>query len=54
MILGNPNNPNGNIIDKDEFQNILEYCENNDKVIIIDEAFIEFTGEALHSFSERS
>ena len=51
MILGNPNNPNGNIIDKVEFQKILEYCENNNKVIIIDEAFIEFTGDAHHSFA---
>ncbi|MBU3110885.1 pyridoxal phosphate-dependent aminotransferase [Clostridium lacusfryxellense] len=51
VILGNPNNPNGNIIDKGEIHNILEYCENNGKVVIIDEAFIEFTGETLHSFS---
>ncbi len=50
LILGNPNNPNGNIIDKSEFQKILEYCESNDKVIIIDEAFIEFTGDKRHSF----
>ncbi|MBU3190335.1 aminotransferase class I/II-fold pyridoxal phosphate-dependent enzyme [Clostridium bowmanii] len=50
IILGNPNNPNGNIIDKEEFQKILEYCESNDKVIIIDEAFIEFTGDEQHSF----
>ena len=52
LILGNPNNPNGNIIDKAKFQKILEYCENNNKVIIIDEAFIEFTGEKQHSFTE--
>ena len=52
VILGNPNNPNGNIIDKTKFQEILEYCENNDKTIIIDEAFIEFTGEQKHSFVE--
>ena len=52
MILGNPNNPNGNIIDKAEFQKILEYCESNNKVIIIDEAFIEFTGNKQHSFEE--
>ncbi|MGH4140680.1 pyridoxal phosphate-dependent aminotransferase [Clostridium sp.] len=50
MILGNPNNPNGGIIDKEEFQKILEYCERSGKVIIIDEAFIEFTGDAQHSF----
>lgn len=53
VVLGNPNNPNGNIINKAEFQKILEYCECNDKVIIIDEAFIEFTGESQHSFSEK-
>ncbi|GCD09762.1 pyridoxal phosphate-dependent aminotransferase [Clostridium tagluense] len=50
MVLGNPNNPNGNIIDRGEFQKILEYCESNNKVIIIDEAFIEFTGDSRHSF----
>jgi threonine-phosphate decarboxylase len=52
VILGNPNNPNGNIIDKAKFKKILEYCESNNKTIIIDEAFIEFTGEAQHSFVE--
>lgn len=52
VILGNPNNPNGNIIDKAKFKKILEYCESNNKVIIIDEAFIEFTGELQHSFVE--
>jgi threonine-phosphate decarboxylase len=52
LILGNPNNPNGNIIDKVKFKKILEYCESNNKVIIIDEAFIEFTGEGQHSFVE--
>ena len=51
VILGNPNNPNGNIIDKAQFQKILEYCESNDKVIIIDEAFIEFTSDQQHSFA---
>jgi len=50
IILGNPNNPNGNIIDKERFQRILEYCESNNKIIIIDEAFIEFTGDKQHSF----
>jgi len=54
LVLGNPNNPNGNIIDKDEFQKILEYCEKNNKVIIIDEAFIEFTGDDQHSFAEEA
>lgn len=52
VILGNPNNPNGNIIDKTKFQEILQYCESKNKVIIIDEAFIEFTGNEKHSFAE--
>jgi len=53
VILGNPNNPNGNIIDKESFQKILEYCECNNKVIIIDEAFVEFTGYKQHSFAQK-
>ncbi|KYH35519.1 threonine-phosphate decarboxylase [Clostridium tepidiprofundi DSM 19306] len=50
IIIGHPNNPNGSIIDKDEFKNILMYCENNGKIIIVDEAFIEFTGNIDDSF----
>lgn len=45
LIIGNPNNPNGNVIDKDKFKAIMDYCEKNNKVIIVDEAFIEFTGK---------
>ncbi|WP_251860121.1 histidinol-phosphate transaminase [Clostridium sp. Marseille-Q2269] len=50
IILGNPNNPNGSIIDKKEFIYILEYCEKNNKIVILDEAFIEFTGKNSFSF----
>jgi len=42
LILANPNNPNGCIIDHEKFIKILEYCEINSKLVIIDEAFIEF------------
>lgn len=52
LIIGNPNNPNGNIIDKSKIKNILDYCETQEKTIIIDEAFIEFTGENIFSFTE--
>lgn len=45
MILGNPNNPSGNKINKEFFKNILAYCEVYNKKIIIDEAFVEFTSE---------
>lgn len=43
IIIGNPNNPNGEIINKEKFKIILDYAEKNNKTIIIDEAFIEFT-----------
>ncbi|MBV7275241.1 aminotransferase class I/II-fold pyridoxal phosphate-dependent enzyme [Clostridiaceae bacterium UIB06] len=45
LIIANPNNPNGTIIDKDKFKEIMDYCEKSNKKIIIDEAFIEFTGK---------
>jgi threonine-phosphate decarboxylase len=50
LIIGNPNNPNGQVIDKKKFKTILNYCEENEKTIIIDEAFVEFTGNASLSF----
>ncbi|MBV4418216.1 aminotransferase class I/II-fold pyridoxal phosphate-dependent enzyme [Clostridium tyrobutyricum] len=50
VIVGNPNNPNGNILDKKKFMKIVKYCNKNGKTIIIDEAFIEFTGNEQYSF----
>jgi threonine-phosphate decarboxylase len=51
MIIGNPNNPDGGVINKEKFIKILQYAENNSKRIIIDEAFIEFTAEESLSFN---
>ncbi len=42
IIIGNPNNPNGCIVDSEKFIKVLRYCESNNKLVIIDEAFIEF------------
>lgn len=50
IIIGNPNNPNGGVIDKNKFQPILDFCEKNGKTIILDETFIEFTGKPEFSF----
>lgn len=50
LIIGNPNNPNGSLIDKKRFRSILNFCRENNKYIIIDEAFIEFTGNKEDSF----
>lgn len=50
VIIGNPNNPNGGTIDKNEFAKILDFSESNNKSILIDEAFIEFAGVDKYSF----
>ena len=42
LIIANPNNPNGCIINHEKFKKILNYCEANNKLVIVDEAFIEF------------
>ncbi len=52
LIIGNPNNPNGGIIDQVQFKPILDYCQRYEKRIIIDEAFIEFTGDIGASMLE--
>ncbi|MEY8000258.1 histidinol-phosphate transaminase [Clostridium sp. Mt-5] len=52
LILGNPNNPNGGVINKDKFREIINWCSKNHKTIIIDEAFVEFTGKSGCSFLE--
>jgi len=50
LVIANPNNPSGNIIDKKGFDKIINFCEENNKTIIIDEAFVEFTGAKEQSF----
>lgn len=54
VIVGNPNNPNGSIVDKIKFLPILEYCQKHNKRVIVDEAFIEFTGDIGASMIELS
>lgn len=50
LIIGNPNNPNGSIINKENFKKILHFSEQNGKKVVIDEAFIEFVGDMNQSF----
>lgn len=52
VILGNPNNPNGALVDKAKLKKILDFSENNHKTVILDEAFIEFTGSSHNSFED--
>jgi threonine-phosphate decarboxylase len=50
LVIANPNNPNGGVIDKKSFKEILCYCEEHKKKIIIDEAFVEFVSNDKQSF----
>lgn len=52
LIIANPNNPDGGLIDKEKFKPILKHCQKYNKKVIIDEAFIEFTGNGEDSLIE--
>jgi len=53
LVIANPNNPNGCIINKESFEQIIYYCEEYKKKIIIDEAFIEFVEDENQSFVDK-
>jgi histidinol-phosphate aminotransferase len=44
IILCNPNNPTGYLIDKDYIKMLLE---NTDSIVVVDEAYIEFAGDSM-------
>lgn len=44
-ILCNPNNPTGQILEKDELMQILDYASSQNTYVLLDETFIEFTEE---------
>jgi threonine-phosphate decarboxylase len=54
LIIANPNNPNGGVINKKSFKEIVDYCEEHKKRIIIDEAFVEFVSDSNQSFIDWS
>lgn len=43
LVICNPNNPTGTLIDKEQMLYIAEKLHHKDSVLIIDEAFMEFT-----------
>gem|GEM_PF-3538120 len=47
IILNNPNNPTGRIIDNLSIKKILEYCQIKGIYIIIDESFADFTNSEV-------
>ncbi len=45
IFLANPNNPVGNLIDDRLLKRILNICLEREIIVVVDECFIEFTGE---------
>lgn len=43
IILGNPNNPTSQIIDREDIDTLAEVCEALETFLLIDEMYIEFT-----------
>lgn len=42
LFLANPNNPTGQIMDKAFLKKLLEHCQENKILVVLDECFIEF------------
>lgn len=49
LILGNPNNPDGGIIEKNKLIQIINLCMEREAFLLLDEAFYEFTNEQYDS-----
>ena len=45
LVLGHPNSPSGNLWDMDSLKTLLNFCKKRNLFLIIDETFIEFSGE---------
>lgn len=49
VILCNPNNPTGSLIDKKDVVKIVEKAQKNDALVLLDEAYYQYSGvECLH------
>lgn len=56
LVLTNPNNPTGYLIDEELLQGLLEYCKAKNIFVILDECFLEFVedGEKYSQISNLS
>ena len=52
LFLANPNNPIGNLLDKEMTKKLLLYCRDKGIYVIVDECFIEFCGSEFSLLSE--
>ncbi|MDE6388072.1 MAG: aminotransferase class I/II-fold pyridoxal phosphate-dependent enzyme [Lachnospiraceae bacterium] len=52
LFLANPNNPTGALLDKEAIKAFLRHCEERRIYVLLDECFIEFSGEEKSLRSE--
>ncbi|MEQ8174720.1 MAG: threonine-phosphate decarboxylase CobD [Syntrophomonadaceae bacterium] len=53
IFIGNPNNPTGNLFEPDSLVEIVKQAARQDAVVVVDEAFLDFTGQPLRSLRDR-
>lgn len=53
LFLANPNNPVGNMAENSLLEQIAEECRRKQILIVLDECFLEFTGEEKRSFKNK-
>jgi histidinol-phosphate aminotransferase len=46
-FIAYPNNPTGNLFDRDSLKKIIGACEKNDGLVVIDEAYFAFSSESF-------
>lgn len=52
LFLANPNNPTGRLWSRDGLRRILRHCRENKIYVVLDECFIEFSGNQYSMLSE--
>ncbi len=52
LFLANPNNPIGNLLDKEMIKKLLLHCRDKGIYVVVDECFIEFCGNQFSLLSE--
>lgn len=52
VFLANPNNPTGNLINREYLKNLLHHCKDRGIYVVLDECFIEFCGKEWSMIQE--
>ena len=52
LFLANPNNPVGNLLERESLLYLLRLCQEKGIYVVLDESFIEFCGEQLSMLGE--